>query len=327
MTIRKTKNHSLPESLVTPEPLHDNRRQVLRKLGLGAVSAIGLVAARWGLRGANAAAASPVLPADIAARYPAPVNSIWSADETGRVITPEARGTGYNNFYEFTASKKKVKDLAARLVTRPWTIEIGGLVERPMVIDVDDLTRRFELEERVYRMRCVEAWSMVLPWTGFALRALMDLVRPLAAARYVRFWTFLDPAVAPGQKNDYWYPWPYYEALRIDEAAHDLTMLATGIYGKPLPPQNGAPIRLVVPWKYGYKSIKSIVAIEFVRERPRTFWNDLAPAEYDFDANVDPSVPHPRWSQAREVDLGTKTKIATLPFNGYGELVAGLYRK
>ncbi len=327
MALRKTKIPHLPESRVTPEATHDNRREILRKLGLGAVSAIGLAATRFGLRGPDPAAASPVVPADIAARYPAPANPRWAADETGRALTPEARGTGTNNFYEFTASKKKVKDLAAKLVTRPWSLEIGGLVERPMVVDVDDLTRRFDLEERVYRMRCVEAWSMVLPWTGFPLRALLDLARPLAAARFVRFWTFLDPEIAPGQKNDYWYPWPYYEALRIDEAAHDLTMLATGIYGKPLPPQNGAPIRLVVPWKYGYKSIKSIVAIEFVRDRPRTFWNDLAPAEYDSDANVNPAVSHPRWSQAREVDLGTKTKIATLPFNGYGELVASLYRK
>ncbi len=244
----------------------------------------------------------------------------------GRPITPERIATRYNNFYEFDpSSKTTIAKLAQNLTTRPWTIEITGLVRKQRTIDVDDLLRRFPLEERVYRFRCVEAWSMVVPWVGFELNRLIRWVEPLGSAKYVRFVSFLRPDEAPGQRNRA-FPWPYYEALRLDEAMHPLTLCVLGMYGKPLPKQNGAPLRIIVPWKYGYKSPKSVVRIEFTETQPRTFWNDLAPNEYSFLSNVDPKVPHPRWSQATERVIGTDERIATLPYNGYAEQVAKLYR-
>jgi sulfoxide reductase catalytic subunit YedY len=204
-------------------------------------------------------------------------------------------------------------------------VEIGGLVEKPQTLDIDDLLRRMPHEERIYRHRCVEAWSMVVPWVGFSMKALIEEVRPFAEAKYVRFETANRPLQMSGLKNSAWYPWPYHEALHIKEAANELTMLVTGLYGKPLPRQNGAPLRLVVPWKYGYKSIKSIVKIEFLRDKPSTFWTSLAPDEYTFESNVDPTVPHPRWSQAMERDIETDNRLQTQPFNGYAEWVDGLY--
>jgi sulfoxide reductase catalytic subunit YedY len=231
--------------------------------------------------------------------------------------------TNYTNFYEFTVDKQGVASLAQDFITSPWTVEVGGLVHNPKTFDIDDLLK-FEQEERIYRMRCVEAWSMVIPWQGFPLARLLEEVEPTSQAKYVRFETIYDPDQMPGQ-NSTTYPWPYVEGLRLDEAMHDLTLLATGLYGESLLPQNGAPIRLVVPWKYGFKSIKSIVKIELVEEMPTSLWAALAPNEYGFWANVNPEVDHPRWSQATERRIGKSDRLETLFFNGYAEEVAHLY--
>ena len=253
--------------------------------------------------------------------YPAKQNSRFSLD---RPVTEEAYAASYNNFYEFSTLKGSVYKKSARLRTYPWQVTIGGLVENNRVFEIDELVRALPLEERLYRFRCVEAWAMAVPWTGFPLRALIDKVRPLSSARYLRFVTFLNPQDAPNQTPVYG-PWPYTEGLTLAEATNELTMLATGIYGHPLPKQHGAPLRLVVPWKYGFKNIKSIVRIEFTAEQPKSFWNSIAPHEYDFNANVDPRIPHPRWSQATERLIDTGERRQTLPFNGYGEWVAQLY--
>jgi sulfoxide reductase catalytic subunit YedY len=243
---------------------------------------------------------------------------------TDEARTPYADVTTYNNFYEFGTSKDDPAELAPRMRTRPWTVSVGGEVLRPRELDADDLRRLFPLEERVYRMRCVEAWSMVIPWVGFPLASLLKQVEPTSHARYVAFTTLLDPSQMPAQR---WtmLDWPYTEGLRLDEAMHPLTLLAVGLYGKVLPNQNGAPIRLVVPWKYGFKGIKSIVKIELTREQPRSAWNTASPVEYGFYANVNPAVDHPRWSQATERRIGESGRRPTLPFNGYAEQVAGLY--
>jgi sulfoxide reductase catalytic subunit YedY len=220
--------------------------------------------------------------------------------------------------------KEAVAPLSQDLRTSPWTVEVGGLVNNPKTYDVDDLLKRFGQEERIYRLRCVEAWSMVIPWLGFSLAELLKEVEPTSAAKYVRFETLHDPEQMPGQKSG-WYNWPYAEGLRLDEAKHDLTLMATGLYGKALPPQNGAPLRLVVPWKYGFKSIKSIVKIDLVEEMPVSLWMAAAPNEYGFYANVNPDVDHPRWSQRSERRIGELSRRETLPFNGYAEEVAHLY--
>ena len=230
---------------------------------------------------------------------------------------------GYNNFTEF-GSHKQIQAAAQALPIRPWTFTIDGMVEEPVTFDIDDLLHRMPLEERVYRHRCVETWAMVVPWSGFALRHLIDLARPLGSARFVTFETFEDSSVASGQRA-FWYPWPYTEGIRLDEARNDLAFIATGLYGKPLPKQNGAPMRLVLPWKYGFKSAKSIVRMRFVDAQPETFWNTVASDEYGFWANVNPRVPHPRWSQATERPLGTRDEVPTRLFNGYAEQVASLY--
>jgi sulfoxide reductase catalytic subunit YedY len=232
--------------------------------------------------------------------------------------------TNYNNYYEFTTDKEGVAGLAQRFATSPWTLEVGGLVDNPRTFAIEDLLKLFPQEERIYRLRCVEAWSMVIPWNGFPLASLLDVVQPTSNARYVRFETVYRPEEMPGQKSPF-YPWPYQEGLRLDEAMNDLTLLATGLYGEMTLPQNGAPIRLVVPWKYGFKSIKSIVRIELTDEEPATLWSTIAPNEYGFYANVNPGVDHPRWSQASERRIGELNRRSTLPFNGYGEQVAGLY--
>jgi sulfoxide reductase catalytic subunit YedY len=214
--------------------------------------------------------------------------------------------------------------MAENFLTSPWTLEVYGLVNRPRTFGVEDLLRLFPQEERIYRLRCVEAWSMVIPWNGFPLASLLREVEPTGNARYVRFETLFDPQQMPGLKQP-WYNWPYQEGLRLDEAMHDLTLLATGLYGEPMPAQNGAPIRLVVPWKYGFKSIKSVVKIELVAEQPSTLWSSAAPDEYGFYANVNPHVDHPRWSQATERRIGELSRRETLMFNGYAEEVAHLY--
>ncbi|HEU0155769.1 MAG TPA: protein-methionine-sulfoxide reductase catalytic subunit MsrP, partial [Stellaceae bacterium] len=229
----------------------------------------------------------------------------------------------YNNFYEF-GSEKEIADDAQALKIRPWTIKIDGLVEKPFTIGIDDLLKKVTLEERVYRHRCVEAWSLVVPWSGFPLSALVALAKPLGSAKYLRTETFLDTAEAPGQKQ-FWYPWPYIEGLTMAEANNELAFLVTGMYGKPVAKQDGAPLRLAVPWKYGFKSAKSIVRFEFTEKRPVSFWETVQGNEYGFWANVNPDVPHPRWSQATERVIGTDKRVPTLMWNGYGEFVAHMY--
>jgi sulfoxide reductase catalytic subunit YedY len=238
-------------------------------------------------------------------------------------LTSDQAINNYNNFYEFTFSKEGVAQLAQGFETRPWSVEVGGLVTNPRTFDLADLLA-YPQEERIYRMRCVEGWSMVIPWIGFPLAKLLEEVGPTGEAQYVRFETLYDPEQMPNQRAGT-FPWPYVEGLRLDEAMHDLTILAMGFYGKPLTPQTGAPIRLVVPWKYGFKSIKSIVKIDLVAEMPETTWVNLAPHEYGFYANVNPNVSHPRWSQATERRIGESGRRKTLIFNGYEEEVASLY--
>ncbi len=307
------------EREATPESVYVNRRAFLRALGAGSVGA-GLFLAGCGLRASDAESPPPP-PRDPAGRYPAPRNPRFTLD---RPLTDEKIAAHYNNFYEFSAGKEAVAPRTRNFRIRPWTLEVTGLVSKPRTFDVDDLVRTMPIEERLYRHRCVEAWAMAVPWTGFPLAALLKQVEPRPAARYVRFTTFDHPKPL-GMRLSFWAPWPYREGLTMAEATNELAILATGIYGHPLPPQHGGPIRLVVPWKYGFKSIKSIVRIELVAERPATFWNTLSSEEYDFQANVNPAKPHPRWSQATERMLGTNERRKTLLYNGYEEWVAGLY--
>jgi sulfoxide reductase catalytic subunit YedY len=239
-------------------------------------------------------------------------------------LTPFESITTYNNFYEFDTSKDGVAVAAKNFVTKPWQVSIGGLVNKPRVFDLDELLK-FPLEQRIYRLRCVEGWSMVIPWIGFPLSKLLEKVEPTAQARYVAFQTLLDPARMPNQRTGI-LEWPYVEGLRLDEAMHPLTIMATGMYDETLPPQDGAPIRLVAPWKYGFKSIKSVVKITLVADEPPTTWNIETPYEYGFYSNVNPNVPHPRWSQATERRIGEYGRRNTLLFNGYGEQVAYLYQ-
>ena len=251
-------------------------------------------------------------------------NTSVGVDELGDSWTSYESIANYNNFYEFSVNKERVATMAQDFKTSPWEIDVGGLVKNPGRYRMEDLLTKFDQEERVYRLRCVEGWSMVVPWMGFPLKRLLDEVEPTMNARYVRFETLYDPVQLPGQ-NDGWYSWPYVEGLRLDEAAHDLTILATGIYGRTLLPQNGAPVRLVVPWKYGFKSIKSIVRIDLVDQHPVSLWMRAAPNEYGFYANVNPNVHHPRWSQDTERRIGEMGRRDTLLFNGYAEQVDSLY--
>jgi methionine sulfoxide reductase catalytic subunit len=314
MLIRNRRGWELPESAATDEAVCRNRRQLLQGLAAGPILA-GLGALAQAVP-ARAADADPS-----AGLYPARRNEKYVLD---RKLTDEQHATTYNNFYEFGPSKTIWREAQA-LKIRPWTIRIDGLVEKPMTVDFDDLLKRMSLEERLYRLRCVEAWSMAVPWTGFAMADFVSFARPLGSAKYVRMETFMDPQVAPEQKK-FFYPWPYVEGLTMAEATNELAFLVTGMYGKPGPKQNGAPLRLAVPWKYGFKSTKSIVRFEFTDERPKSFWEALAPREYGFWANVNPAVPHPRWSQESERVLGTDERRATLMWNGYGEFVADLYK-
>jgi sulfoxide reductase catalytic subunit YedY len=256
-----------------------------------------------------------------ASLYPAKHNDLFKLD---RDITPEKVNANYNNFYEY-GSTKEIASAAQALKPRPWMVKIDGMVEKPMEIAIDDLLKAMPLEERLYRHRCVEAWGMAIPWTGFPFKALIDFAKPLGSAKFVEMQTFLDPKMAPGQRMPF-YPWPYVEGLTMAEAANELTFLVTGAYGKPLAKPFGAPLRLAVPWKYGFKSIKSIVRISFTDKRPVGMWEKLQATEYGFWANVNPEVPHPRWSQAMEDVLGTYDRRPTLLFNGYGDYVAGLYK-
>ncbi|MEL7462722.1 MAG: protein-methionine-sulfoxide reductase catalytic subunit MsrP [Pseudomonadota bacterium] len=295
----------IPENQVTPESAYLNRRSLLKAMGMG----FGLAA----MGGFSARAAAPF--ADAAANP--------DYRDAGRPVTPEDINATYNNFYEF-GSHKQIADAAQALETDGWTVTIDGMVEKEMKISTDDLIAKFGVEERIYRHRCVEAWSMVAPWIGIPLKDIVAMAAPLSGAKYVRFETFLDEDVARGQRQD-WYPWPYVEGVTIEEAANELPFMVVGAYGKVLHKQFGAPIRLHLPWKYGFKSIKSITRMTFTDERPVSFWEELIQKEYGFWANVNPEVSHPRWSQATERDLATGERIPTQLFNGYGEQVAALY--
>ncbi|MGE5268733.1 MAG: protein-methionine-sulfoxide reductase catalytic subunit MsrP [Thiohalocapsa sp.] len=310
MLIRRKRGWELPERAATPEAVFRDRRNLLKGIAAGPILAAGF---------GTLARADETDPS--ANLYPAKRNATYKLD---RPLTDAKYSTTYNNFYEF-GDDKSIWQEAQALKVRPWTVKIDGMVEQPQTLDIDALLQKMGLEERLYRHRCVEAWSMAVPWTGFAFKKLVDLARPLGSATYVKMTTFMDPAVALGQRK-FFYPWPYVEGLTMAEARNDLAFLVTGMYGKPLPKQDGAPLRLAVPWKYGFKSIKSIVRFEFTDKRPKGYWEALQASEYGFWANVNPAVPHPRWSQASERVLGTDERVPTLIWNGYGEFVADMYK-
>jgi methionine sulfoxide reductase catalytic subunit len=308
MLIRRRKGWELRDNEATPEAVFFGRRDLIKAIAAGSILAPAIAAF----------AATEDDPS--AGLYPATRNPRYTLD---RPLTDEKLATTYNNFYEF-GSQKLIADEAQALKIRPWTIKIDGLVDKEMTVDIDDLFKRMPIEERLYRHRCVEAWSMAVPWSGFAMVALVDFAKPLGSAKYVRMETFLDAKTAPGQK-EFWYPWPYVEGVTIAEAGNELAFLVTGMYGHPVPRQDGAPLRLALPWKYGFKSAKSIVRFSFVEKRPVSFWETVQDNEYGFWANVNPDVPHPRWSQATERVLGTDERRPTLKWNGYGAFVAHLY--
>jgi sulfoxide reductase catalytic subunit YedY len=321
----------LPESSHTPESVYRERRRHRREFlqsvgraaaatsGLGALlSATGCMPTAEEVESAGKVAPLPVQQAQL---YPAQRDSRF---EYGRAETVRSEAARYANFYEFASSKDCYRYVGS-FNPSPWSVEVTGLCAKPATYDLDDVYAKFPLSERAYRHRCVETWAMCVPWTGFPLRDLIAAVEPLPNAKYVEFQTVMRPDELPGQKGSPGYPWPYTEGLTLAEATNDLTFVATGIYGAPLPKQHGAPIRIVIPWKYGYKSIKSIVRINLTETQPATFWNTLIPNEYDFPAIVDPDVPHPRWSQATEWMLGSQAVHPTVKYNGYGEYVGTLY--
>ncbi|MDX2267815.1 MAG: protein-methionine-sulfoxide reductase catalytic subunit MsrP [Bryobacter sp.] len=293
MYIRIPKGWELPAGSITPEKHYWGRRELLLAAGFSGVLAS------------------------------APRNERYKLD---RSLTPEWAAKSYNNFYEYTIEKNRVKDLVGDFQPRPWTVEIKGEVAKPLKFSIEDLEAQMPIEERTYRHRCVEAWAMAVPWMGFPLAHLLKMAEPTSKARWVRFEGVSRPKEMPGVRYSGTYDWPYHEALRLDEAMNELAFLVTGLYGKPLPKQNGAPLRLVTPWKYGFKSIKLIAKIELVKDRPATFWNTAVPEEYGFYSNVNPKRPHPRWSQAVEQVLPNMDRVATLPYNGYGEFVAHMYK-
>jgi sulfoxide reductase catalytic subunit YedY len=328
MIIKTTLASECKEHTITDENIYNQRRELIKNMGfLGAASLL------------SSPASAGIL--DIFGEEKTPEalftqnNLSYGAGKGGfaEELTPEAKITSHNNFYEFGVEKQQPAVLSQSFKVDPWQLKISGEVENPLTLGYDDLYSSFDLEERIYRLRCVEAWSMVVPWIGFSLAELVKKAKPTSRAKYLAFETLYDPVQMPGQRSrrlgggiDY----PYVEGLRIDEAMNPLALMSVGLYGKTLPPQNGAPIRLVVPWKYGFKSIKSVVGIKFVEKKPPTTWNLLAANEYGFYANVNPAVDHPRWSQASERRITTggifaQNRIPTLPFNGYGEQVADLY--
>ena len=311
MHVIRRRGWEIPERLATPEHLFFNRRALLAATGAAALSLSLSPTTALAQRVAD-------LPDPTKDLYPAKRNEKYALD---RPITDEKINTNYNNFYEFGSTKTT----AQALKLRPWTVKIDVMVEKAQEIGIYDLIRKMPIEERLYRHRCVEAWSMAIAWSGFPFAKLVELAKPLASAKYVRMETFLDPSVAPGQKQS-WHPWPYVEGLTVAEATNELAFLVTGAYGKPVSKQQGAPLRLAVPWKYGFKSIKSIVRFHFTDQRPKSYWEALQSAEYGFWANVNPQVSHPRWSQATEELIGTSERRPTLLFNGYGEYVAYLYK-
>ena len=315
MFVKVKRGWELPQSAATPESVYEDRRRLIKAAAAGSI----LLAAGSILPRSSRADDAPADPS--AKLYPMPRNDRYKLD---RAITPEEIVTSYNNYYEFGSSKDIVR-AAEKLPLRPWAVTVDGMVEAPMTIAIDDLLAKMPLEERLYRHRCVEAWSFAVPWSGFPMKALVDFARPLGSATYVRMETFQNPDVASGQRAS-WYPWPYVEGLTIAEATNELAFLVAGAYGKPAKAQNGAPLRLATPWKYGFKSIKSIVKLTFTDQRPMSFWEALQDSEYGFWANINPEVPHPRWSQATERVLGTDERVPTQLFNGYGEFVADLYK-
>ena len=310
----------IPSSEITPEHVYLNRRSLMKGAGL-ALGAAALAACRMPEMEEVAGSGET----ESADQPETTLAEAGTTDELGDPLNTFDQITNYNNYYEFSTDKQAVARLAEGYPTSPWTVEVGGLVNNPGTYDVDDLRKMFDIEERIYRLRCVEAWSMVIPWMGFPISDLLAVVEPKSEAQYLRFETILDPEGMPGQRNSSFYEWPYVEGLRVDEAMNPLAILGTGLYGKDLLPQNGAPIRLVVPWKYGFKSIKSIVKIELVTEQPTSLWMAAAGHEYGFYANVNPTVNHPRWSQATERRIGERGRRETLMFNGYEEQVASLY--
>jgi sulfoxide reductase catalytic subunit YedY len=315
MLTRSKPGWEVPENQATPEAIFHDRRRLVKSLAAGPIL---LAGGAVGFAG-NAAAADGDPSAGL---YPVGRNLRYRLD---RDVTPEKDATTYNNFYEF-GSHKQISKAAQALKIRPWTVTFDGMVEKKQVVDIDTLLKAMTLEERLYRHRCVEAWSMAVPWSGFAMADLVKFARPLTGAKYIAMETFKDDGMAPGQKQ-FWYPWPYVEGLTIEEATNELAFIGTGLYGKPMPKQNGAPLRLVAPWKYGFKSIKSIVRFTFSDKRPKSFWERIQPSEYGFWANVNPEVDHPRWSQASERVLGKgEERVPTLLYNGYAEQVAHLYK-
>jgi sulfoxide reductase catalytic subunit YedY len=306
-------NKSVPvlPSEITPKVLYLSRRDFMKTAGMVAASAL------------LAACAPALSPANLPT--PAGLHVSKTTDELGDPLNTYRDITNYNNYYEFSINKQSVALVSANFKTSPWSVQVYGLVANPKTYAVDDLIRKFPPQERIYRLRCVEGWSMVIPWQGFPLASLLKEVSPTSEAKFVRFQTVHYQKDMPGL-NDPTYAWPYNEGLRLDEAMNELTILATGLYGEPLPPQDGAPIRLVVPWKYGFKSIKAIVKIELVATQPATLWSTAAPYEYGFYSNVNPNRPHPRWSQATERRIGELNRRPTLMFNGYGAEVADLYK-
>ena len=320
MLIKRRRGWELPESAATPQNIYLNRRRLIAGSVAGAAALATAAILPPGLRAdeptTDAAGTDPT--ADL---YPVEPNMRY---RVARDLTDPEVATRYNNFYEF-GSHKEIWQAAQQLPIRPWTVTFDGLVEEEKTVDVDTLIRAMPLEERIYRHRCVEAWAMTVPWSGFALAALVDFARPQPGARYVRMETFgAEEFEAPGLRQ-FWYPWPYIEGLTIQEATNELAFIATGLYGAPIPKQNGAPLRLVTPWKYGFKSIKSIVRFTFTDERPVSFWEEIQGREYGFWANVNPEVPHPRWSQASERLIGTGDVVPTRLYNGYEEFVGHLY--
>lgn len=318
MLIKVKRGWELPERDVTPEDVFFNRRDIVKALGIAPA-----IAATASVLPAGMAFATESDPS--AGLYPVPRNGKYTVD---RALTEEIEATTYNNFYEF-GSHKQISKAAQRLEIRPWNIKIDGLVEKEFEIGIDDLLKQVSLEERVYRFRCVEAWAMTVPWSGFAMKQLVDLAKPLSGAKYIQMETIAeDKAQMPGLRQ-FWYPWPYTEGLTMEEATNEMAFMVTGLYGKPVPKQNGAPLRLATPWKYGFKSIKSIVRFTFTDEKPKTFWESLQDKEYGFWANVNPAVSHPRWSQASEWQLGgsQNDRVPTRLYNGYEEFVAHMYPK
>ncbi len=323
MLIKKSTGIEIPSSEITPKHIYLSRRNFMTgAAALATTAALAACSPPSLIKSENAKPTTEKLSA--AEKPSATEEAVAMTDDLGDPLTTYQDVTNYNNYYEFTLDKEKVAPMAANYPTSPWQVEVGGLVRNPGVYSGDDFRNNYDQEERIYRLRCVEAWSMVIPWQGFPLAKLLQEVEPTAEAKYVRFETIFDPEKMPGQSSP-WYEWPYVEGLRIDEAMNELAILSTGLYGEELLPQNGAPIRLVVPWKYGFKSIKSIVKIDLVEEMPTSLWMAAAPNEYGFYANVNPEVSHPRWSQASERRIGEIGRRKTLMFNGYEEQVAHLY--